>query len=147
MKLTKLLNLVSPDRREPQLCEACHQPFTCGFGLTGCWCAQVKLSETTRRRLGAQYRRCLCRACLEKAEAGGKEGWRVCGVCHLTAAIPGLAIRRLSTPRATRAIQASGSPAALWSTAFTQTHLIPDNSLQPSAISQALRLRADGWLL
>ena|GEM_PF-564844 len=74
MKLTKLLNLVSPDRREPQLCEACHQPFTCGFGLTGCWCAQVKLSETTRRRLGAQYRRCLCRACLEKAEAGGKEG-------------------------------------------------------------------------
>ncbi|HWQ36176.1 MAG TPA: cysteine-rich CWC family protein [Blastocatellia bacterium] len=70
MKLPKLCHPLSIDRRESQTCEACGQSFVCGFSLKGCWCLQVKLSRATRERLKEKYRHCLCRSCLEKAEAG-----------------------------------------------------------------------------
>jgi hypothetical protein len=70
MKLPKLHTLLSAHEREPQVCEACRETFVCGFSLKGCWCSQVKLSSATRAQLQEKYHRCLCRSCLEKAEAG-----------------------------------------------------------------------------
>ncbi len=67
MKLRKLLSLAFSGFREPQECEGCRRPFTCGASVTGCWCLKVKLGEEARGRLRAKYRRCLCRACLENA--------------------------------------------------------------------------------
>ena len=65
MKLRTLVAYLSPRWREPEACEACGQPFVCGATLAGCWCTEIKLSETTRAEMRAQYQRCLCRACLE----------------------------------------------------------------------------------
>ena len=67
MKLKKLFGILSPRWREPSPCEACGEPFVCGASLTGCWCMEIKVSEATRAELRGQYRRCLCRACLERA--------------------------------------------------------------------------------
>ena len=69
MNLRTLAGLFSERWREPSTCEACGQPFQCGAKLTGCWCAEVKLSEQTRAELRAKYRGCLCRQCLESFEA------------------------------------------------------------------------------
>jgi len=64
---TRLLRKL-PTVRRPQQCEACGQPFVCELGLQGCWCGQVKISETTRQMLRTNYKSCLCRGCLENAE-------------------------------------------------------------------------------
>ncbi len=64
---TKLLRIL-PTVRRPQQCEGCGQPFVCELGLKGCWCGQVKISEETRQKLRTEYKSCLCRTCLEKAE-------------------------------------------------------------------------------
>jgi cysteine-rich CWC protein len=59
-----------PVLRKTQACEACGESFACEISLgKGCWCGEVKLSENTREELRANYSACLCRACLEKAEA------------------------------------------------------------------------------
>ncbi len=70
MKLLSMLNSKLPVLRKTQACEACGQAFACEISLgKGCWCMQVKLCEGTRQELRARYSVCLCRACLEKAEA------------------------------------------------------------------------------
>jgi hypothetical protein len=70
MKLLSILNSKLPVLRKTQACEGCGQSFACEISLgTGCWCTQVKLSEGTRHELRAKYNACLCRNCLEKAEA------------------------------------------------------------------------------
>ncbi|HEX8846904.1 MAG TPA: cysteine-rich CWC family protein [Pyrinomonadaceae bacterium] len=51
--------------RGTSTCEACGETFTCGAGLSGCWCAEIELSEATRAELRERYRSCLCRSCLE----------------------------------------------------------------------------------
>ena len=70
MKLRKLAGIILPIWREPSTCEACGAQFACGASLSGCWCAEIKLSDSVRDELRARYRRCLCRACLEGFAAG-----------------------------------------------------------------------------
>jgi len=70
MKLLKQIGLKLPVLRKSQACEACGETFACEISLgTGCWCAEIKLSDEARKELRAKYRNCLCRACLEKAAA------------------------------------------------------------------------------
>ena len=52
-----------------QQCPACGQEFACEISLQGCWCSEVKVSAATRDALRGEYKSCLCRACLEAAEA------------------------------------------------------------------------------
>jgi hypothetical protein len=47
IKLSALAQVFSPRRREPSVCEACGGPFTCGAGLGGCWCSEIKLDDDT----------------------------------------------------------------------------------------------------
>lgn len=69
MKLLKRIGLMLPELGKTQACEACGESFACEISLgKGCWCGEVKLSDETRQELRANYRNCLCRACLEKAE-------------------------------------------------------------------------------
>jgi hypothetical protein len=58
---------------EPSICESCGEPFACGAQLSGCWCAEVKVSEAVRAELRARFQRCLCRACLERFAEGNGE--------------------------------------------------------------------------
>jgi hypothetical protein len=67
--LRRALALFSPRFRPASTCEACGGAFTCGATLAGCWCQEVAVPDATRARLGASYRRCLCRACLEREAA------------------------------------------------------------------------------
>lgn len=70
MKILSILSSKLPVLRKTQECEACGQPFACEISLgKGCWCGEIKLSEETRQELRAKYKVCLCRVCLEKAEA------------------------------------------------------------------------------
>lgn len=70
MTLLKPISLMLPVLRKTKACEACGESFACEVSLgKGCWCGELKLSEDTRQELRAKYRNCLCRACLEKAEA------------------------------------------------------------------------------
>ena len=66
MKLRNLAGIVLPVLRESSMCEACGAPFTCGAKLSGCWCAEIQLSDETRAKLKARYNNCLCRECLER---------------------------------------------------------------------------------
>jgi hypothetical protein len=68
----KVLALVSPRWRPPSTCEACGGAFTCGATLGGCWCREVEVSAGTRAELRERYSRCLCRPCLEAAEAASR---------------------------------------------------------------------------
>ena len=70
MKLLSILSFKLPVLQKTQTCEGCGQSFACEISLgKGCWCMQVKLCEGTRQKLRAKYSACLCRVCLEKAEA------------------------------------------------------------------------------
>ena len=72
MSLQKLMGVALPQFREPSVCEACGERFVCGATLSGCWCAEIKLSAETRAELSKRYGRCLCRPCLESfAESEG----------------------------------------------------------------------------
>lgn len=68
------LPLITEDD-SPPACESCGQAFACGATLAGCWCAEVKLTETVRAELRRRFQRCLCRACLERfaVEDGARE--------------------------------------------------------------------------
>lgn len=69
MTLLKRIGLMLPVLRKTQACEGCGESFACEISLgKGCWCGEVKLADETRQELRANYRNCLCRACLEKAE-------------------------------------------------------------------------------
>jgi hypothetical protein len=68
VKLLNQVGLMLPVLRKTQACEGCGESFVCEISLgKDCWCGEVKLSEDTRQDLRAKYRKCLCRACLEKA--------------------------------------------------------------------------------
>jgi hypothetical protein len=60
-----LAGLIHPEWRGESTCEACGAAFVCGATLAGCWCTEIKLTDTTRADLRGKYERCLCRACLE----------------------------------------------------------------------------------
>jgi len=69
MAIIKRLVSSLPVLRRNQMCPACGESFACELSLaTGCWCTQIKLSESAREELRSKYTSCLCRACLEKAE-------------------------------------------------------------------------------
>ena len=68
MTLLERLKIRIPVLRIPQSCEGAGRSFACEIGLRGCWCSHVIVSERTREVLRAKYRRCLCRACLDKGE-------------------------------------------------------------------------------
>jgi hypothetical protein len=68
MSFAKSLLAKLPALSRSQQCESCGQPFACEIGLAGCWCSEVKVTETTRERLRAKFKSCLCRSCLKKAE-------------------------------------------------------------------------------
>ncbi|MGI8654233.1 MAG: cysteine-rich CWC family protein [Pyrinomonadaceae bacterium] len=44
---------------------------SCGAAQQGCWCSEIKLSESGRDQLRARFRKCLCRLCLERFADGG----------------------------------------------------------------------------
>lgn len=69
MKVPTLLSRVLPTLNLAQQCPACGETFACEINLGGCWCSEVKLSPETLQELRAKYNGCLCRACLESAEA------------------------------------------------------------------------------
>ncbi len=62
--LTKLKELIFPDKRSRRVCEACGNSFRCGASLKGCWCFQVKLRPGAREELRSKYKYCLCSECL-----------------------------------------------------------------------------------
>jgi len=64
--LRKLAVLMSPRLSRGLTCEACGNAFTCGASLSGCWCAEISLSDELRTELKSRYRDCLCRDCLER---------------------------------------------------------------------------------
>ncbi len=61
-----IARFISRVLKKPSACEACGEVFTCGAGLTGCWCSEIKLSHETLTELRSRYRNCLCRSCLEQ---------------------------------------------------------------------------------
>jgi hypothetical protein len=65
IKLHTLAQILSTRSRKALVCEACGGPFTCGARLSGCWCAEIKLSDETLTELKQRYRSCLCQQCLE----------------------------------------------------------------------------------
>lgn len=71
--MKKLLARVLPTLNRRQRCPACGDAFACEIGLQGCWCVQVDLSPATLKALKNKYNGCLCRSCLEEAEAQSSE--------------------------------------------------------------------------
>ena len=69
MKLPTLLTRVLPTLKRAQECPACGNAFACEINLQGCWCSEVKVSQSTLQAVRDKYTGCLCRACLEAAEA------------------------------------------------------------------------------
>lgn len=68
-KLRELVVLLTPGLSRKLTCESCGNEFSCGASLTGCWCAEIKLSDEDRAALKKRFRDCLCRACLERLAA------------------------------------------------------------------------------
>jgi hypothetical protein len=70
MKLKTALGFISEKYKEPSVCEACGEEFTCGATVMGCWCTELELTDEARAELKSKYRECLCRKCLEKTATG-----------------------------------------------------------------------------
>jgi Family of unknown function (DUF5522)/Cysteine-rich CWC len=66
---SKLPGLFRKILGQTENCESCGEPFVCGASLKGCWCTEVELTDTTRHTLRSKFTNCVCRNCLEKAEA------------------------------------------------------------------------------
>ena len=56
----------------PKTCQSCGTEFECG--TLCCWCGEIKLDKAVREELKQKFNDCLCRACLERAAAGAREG-------------------------------------------------------------------------
>jgi hypothetical protein len=65
----KLTVLMSSGLSRDLVCDSCGNQFTCGAGLSGCWCSEINLTDEARAELKTQYRDCLCRGCLERIPA------------------------------------------------------------------------------
>jgi hypothetical protein len=72
LNLRSMVSIVLPQLKQPSVCEACGNEFTCGATLAGCWCMEVELDDATRAKLREKYNGCLCRACLEASAADGR---------------------------------------------------------------------------
>ena len=68
-RVIRKLAVLMPNLSREMVCEACGQSFSCGAGLSGCWCAEIKLSDEARAEMKSRYRDCLCRGCLERISA------------------------------------------------------------------------------
>lgn len=66
MKSENAAQLTTTGSCAQTICEGCGEPFGCGAQASGCWCAEVELTESVRARLRERYSACLCRACLER---------------------------------------------------------------------------------
>ena len=62
----KLTVLMSSGLSRDLVCESCGNKYTCGASLSGCWCAEIKVTDEARTEMKARYRDCLCRECLER---------------------------------------------------------------------------------
>jgi hypothetical protein len=51
----------------PKTCQRCGVEFGCGGSC--CWCDEVALDAGVRENLRQQFSDCLCRTCLEQAQA------------------------------------------------------------------------------
>jgi cysteine-rich CWC protein len=69
MNWSNVLTKVLPVINRSQQCPACGEAFACEIGLQGCWCSEVKVSAAVLEVLRSKYKGCLCRSCLEKAQA------------------------------------------------------------------------------
>jgi cysteine-rich CWC protein len=69
MNWSNVLTKVLPVINRSQQCPACGEAFACEIGLQGCWCIEVKVSAAALEALRSKYKGCLCRSCLEKAQA------------------------------------------------------------------------------
>jgi hypothetical protein len=58
-----------PLLRKEGLCACCGQPFACELSVGGCWCSAVPLTDADRATLKANYKGCLCPACLNQIAA------------------------------------------------------------------------------
>ena len=56
MKLKTALGFISEKYKEPSVCEACGEEFTCGATVMGCWCTELKLTDEARAELKSQYK-------------------------------------------------------------------------------------------
>jgi hypothetical protein len=68
-KLSGLADREKQGTPKVKVCEACGTGFDCFTPRGPCWCEDVKLSSETLAELRAQYRECLCPACLKDAAA------------------------------------------------------------------------------
>jgi hypothetical protein len=48
------------------ICESCSAKFACGATSGKCWCFGLEINTETLAKLKSEFRRCLCRQCLEK---------------------------------------------------------------------------------
>lgn len=74
MKLNTALGFISEKYKEPSVCEACGEEFTCGATVMGCWCTGLKLTDEARADLKTKYQACLCRKCLEQVAGPQDKG-------------------------------------------------------------------------
>ncbi len=58
-----------PILKRSRACESCGSDFECQIGLKGCWCSEINLTDQSRQQVSESYKDCLCRKCLENAEA------------------------------------------------------------------------------
>ena len=68
-KLTDLTDRAEQGTPKKKVCEACGGSFDCFTPRGPCWCEDVKRSSERLAELRAQYRECLCPACLKDAAA------------------------------------------------------------------------------
>ena len=61
------------ERARGASCPACGGPFRCGVETGTCWCRDVEVSQEKQRQLAADFRGCLCPACL--ATLGSSAGY------------------------------------------------------------------------
>ena len=64
-KALQVLNAIVAGGRDLK-CEACGKDFVCAVSLKGCWCAEIELSDETRKEMRSRFKDCLCRDCLEQ---------------------------------------------------------------------------------
>jgi len=68
-RVIRKLAVLVPKLSRELVCDGCGQGFSCGASLSGCWCAEIKLSDEARAEMKSKYRDCLCRDCLERISA------------------------------------------------------------------------------
>ncbi|HSK71296.1 MAG TPA: cysteine-rich CWC family protein [Pyrinomonadaceae bacterium] len=65
MKTKTVHDFLAFKEKTPSVCESCDEEFGCGANSESCWCAEINLGEEARQELKVNFKRCLCRNCLE----------------------------------------------------------------------------------